>query len=98
METKELLKDIVKKLDTLVSVREQENSGLWDLRTTARALGMTESLLKEMAQKRKIPCYRPATRSYVFSKNEVLAWLKTKRTESADDLGKSAILEKYMNS
>lgn len=93
----DILKEISLKLDRLATIKEQENSGLWDLATTSRALGMTESLLKEMAQKRKVPCYRPTRTTYVFKRSEVMEWLKTKRVEDIEDVGKTAILERYIN-
>ena len=97
-DTTTLLNDIVTKLERLATIREQEAAGLWNLQTAAKVLGLSESNLKEMAQKRKIPCFRPSKRAYVFNKSEVLEWLKSKRVEAADDLGKAAILESYMNS
>lgn len=60
--------------------------------------GLSVKYLYRLTSAKKIPHYKPTGKGIYFDKNELQAWLKRNKVETAEGTTSTALLNDYINS
>ena len=87
---------IMERLSRIENLLRYERKSYWTLAELSEEIGMSEKKIKSLANRYEIPCYKPAKRVYLFDKAEIREWLNINRMQPAEELTKTAILDRYI--